>query len=275
MPGLFDGVHQTELVLADEPTRLPVFIRDAGAFAAVFPARLRALRDLLPDPGLVAARIAPGTGAVVIGAASYRDGDLGAYREVLVGVVLEGGEATISLPGRAALRALARGRSEVFVVDLPVTTELAREGGVAFAGYPKWIADIEVSTSDDERVCRLRHPEESAPLLTLVVRPPGPGRPLRTRVVGRSWVGGQAQGSELLLEAPAFSVGSGGRAHLELDSTSVHPTARRLEGALVGQRALAVLDAPAFQAIFFGPERITAQVLERLGQARSDREAHA
>jgi len=275
MPGLFDGVAQTQLVLAGHPTCLPVFIRDAGAFAAVFPARLSALRDLLPDPGFVPARIAPGVGAVVIGAVDYRDGDLGAYSEVLVGIALEGGDATLSLPGRAALRALVRGRSEVFVVDLPVTTELARQGGVALAGYPKWIAAIDVSAGVGERVCRLRHPDENAPFLTLAVRPPRLGRPVRTRVVGRSWVDGQAQGSELLIDAPALSLGPGGGARLQLDATSAHPTARRLADALLGRRALAVIDAPSLQAIFFGPERITAPVLERLEQARSRHEALA
>lgn len=274
VPSLFDGVHQVEFVLAGEPTRLPVFIRDAGAFAAVFPARLAELRRLLPDPGLVPARIAPGAGAVVVGAVEYRDGDLGAYREVLVGIALEGGEAMVSLPGRAALRALLRGRSEVFILDMPVTTELAREGGVAFAGYPKWIAAIEVATREGERICRLRHPDETVALLTLVVRPPGGGRRLRLRVAGRSWRDGQVQGSELLIESPAVAIGPGGAsARLELDPASVHSTARQLDRALLGRRALAVVDVPAFRAIFFGPERITARQLERLARARADERA--
>lgn len=268
MQSLFDGVGQMELLLAGESARLPVFIRDAGAFAAVFPARLAALRRLLPDPGLIPARIAPGVGAVVVGAVEYRDGDLGAYREVLVGIALEGGEATLSLPGRAALRALLRRRSEVFVLDMPVTTELAREGGVAFAGYPKWIAAIEIATRGGERVCALRHPDETAPLLTLAVRPARGGRRLRSRVVGRSWMDGQVQGSELLIQTSAMAVGPGGAsARLKLDPASVHPTARHLDGALLGRRALAVVDIPALQAIFFGPERITAHQLERLARA--------
>lgn len=46
----FDGIVQTDIDTAKGRGRLPVFYYDSGMMLALFPARYRALRDLLPDP---------------------------------------------------------------------------------------------------------------------------------------------------------------------------------------------------------------------------------
>ena len=54
----------------------------------MFPARLAALRRLMPDPRFTPARLAPGLGAVGLLCFKYRDSDIGPYSEVSISVAL-------------------------------------------------------------------------------------------------------------------------------------------------------------------------------------------
>ena len=62
---------------------------------------------------------------------------------------------------------------------LPVTTEIARVGGVEFFGYPKFIADIEFSRSGDNLRCDLS--EQGTRILSMEGKmlPTEPGKRLR------------------------------------------------------------------------------------------------
>jgi len=46
----FDGVTQSEVTIAGQPAKVPIFYYDGTATQAVFAARLGALRQLMPDP---------------------------------------------------------------------------------------------------------------------------------------------------------------------------------------------------------------------------------
>ena len=46
----FDGVTQSEVAIAGQPAKVPIFYYDGTATSAVFAARLGALRRLMPDP---------------------------------------------------------------------------------------------------------------------------------------------------------------------------------------------------------------------------------
>ena len=46
----FDGVTQSDMTVAGQPAKVPIFYYDGTATQAVFAARLGALRRLMPDP---------------------------------------------------------------------------------------------------------------------------------------------------------------------------------------------------------------------------------
>lgn len=138
------------------PARLSATI--AGA---VFPADREGVADLLPA-GIEPIRATPNRAAVTLLAVSYdRVGEdaIAPYDEVAVLLpAVEAGTRTVPY-----LSALTRGVSG-YVWFLPVTTEPAKAFGVEVWGYPKVVADIEMTddgrtrraavTVDDEEVLR-------------------------------------------------------------------------------------------------------------------------
>ena len=81
--------------------RLPVFIYDAVITVASFPARLGALRPLMPDHRVSPARLAPGLGVVSVACVEYRDTEVGPFDEVAISVSLNEPWFRANLPGRA------------------------------------------------------------------------------------------------------------------------------------------------------------------------------
>jgi hypothetical protein len=57
---------------------LPILYRASRAWFAVFPAPLRGLSPLLPDPELRPIQVVPGTGAVVLAVFDSTDTSIGA-----------------------------------------------------------------------------------------------------------------------------------------------------------------------------------------------------
>ncbi len=60
VPPFFQDVSQLELALDGYDVRLPIFYYDGSAMTGVFPARLSALRERMPDRRFQPARLAPG-----------------------------------------------------------------------------------------------------------------------------------------------------------------------------------------------------------------------
>lgn len=256
----FDGVAQVEATLAGEPARLPIFYYDGSAQTAVFPARLNRLRELLPDPRFVPARLAPGIGAVAVSCFEYRDTDIGPYDELAISFVLAPPGTSFDPPGRALLSGLRRRQLHAWVQHLPVTTEIARAGGVELYNYPKFIAAIDFDESAGRRRCRLA--EGGEPILTL----DGAQIPTRSRarvqLFSHLWMDGQPQSSEFKLNILA-----GGRTLrpglARLQPGADHPIARELEALLVSREAVYYELMDRFEGILYGPEHLSLQLLRR------------
>ncbi|HQP30149.1 MAG TPA: hypothetical protein PLB81_02400 [Deltaproteobacteria bacterium] len=73
----FAGIPQVDVWAAGRKVKLPIFYRDARAHLAIFPAGLRALKRLLPDPRFTPAQFLPGIGAVALASFEYYDTDVG------------------------------------------------------------------------------------------------------------------------------------------------------------------------------------------------------
>lgn len=64
----FDDVRQIHIEIGGHVAKHPTFCYDGGSMTAAFPARYRKLRELMPDPRYVPARLAPRLGVVAVSA---------------------------------------------------------------------------------------------------------------------------------------------------------------------------------------------------------------
>jgi hypothetical protein len=256
----FDGVPQLEATMAGLPGKLPLFYYDGSAQTAIFPARLRELRLMLPDPRFVPARLAPGLGVIAISCFEYRDTDIGPYNELAISIVLNEPWFAANVPGRALLAGVRRYQLHAWVHRLPVTTEIARDAGVTFYGYPKFVAEIEFGEEERQRTCQLAEGEDH--ILTLSgerIATPGSGQ---VQLFSHLWMDRQPQTSEFKINA--LSRGRSGRpgaAELTLGS---HPFAQELARALVSRRSIHYELMPSFEGILYGPEHLSLPMIERL-----------
>ena len=256
----FEGIPQAEGMIGDELGRLPIFYYDGSATAAFFPAKLRGLRGLMPDPRISPARLAPGLGVVGIVCIAYRDTDIGPYNELAISVGLNEPWFLPNLPGRAMLTGVRRRQLHSWVHLLPVTTEIARARGVDFYNFPKFIAEIEFEQTDALRVWRLSEGPEK--ILSLTGERISTPRSERLQLFSHLWMDGQPQSSEFKVNAIDLGISlRPDAASLELGDR--HPIARELASLLVSRRPIQYAYVPRFEAILYGPEHLTPPLIAR------------
>ena len=263
----FDGVTQSDVTIAGQPAKVPIFYYDGTAIQAVFAARLGALRRLMPDPRFSPARLAPGLGAVAITCFEYRDTDIGPYNELAISVVLNEPWFLPNLPGLALVSSLRRRQLHAWVHHLPVTTEIARAGGVDFYNYPKFIAGIDFEQSDERRTCRLSEGAEH--ILTLSGKRIATQRSEQFQLFSHLWMDRQPQSSEFKINASQMGVSlSPAAATLQLGDR--HPIARELAELIVRRRPLQYQYTASFEGILYGPEHLSLGLLAQVADATVD-----
>jgi len=120
-----------------------------GLLYRVEPARAYALcAELSVEPWLVFGRAVAG-----VYAWQYRETSIGPYAELGIGILARRRGQRPSL-WRLALDTGAQEAQALWVVALPVTTELACNAGRQLWGYPKYVTSIE--TTFDDRAARVR-----------------------------------------------------------------------------------------------------------------------
>jgi hypothetical protein len=119
---------------------LPAICRDAFMFAQVFSV----------DPGVARAALAIDSvepalwrrkALALIFAIEYRSTTIGAYNEVGVAVLAKRA-GSAAKAWRAVIRPRHEPNAGWFILQLPVTTEIARAAGYNIWGYPKYVTDI-------------------------------------------------------------------------------------------------------------------------------------
>jgi hypothetical protein len=257
----FDGVTQSEVTIAGQPARVPIFYYDGTAISAVFAARLGGLRRLMPDPRFCPARLAPGLGAVAITCFEYRDTDIGSYNELAISVVLNEPWFLPNLPGLALISSLRRRQLHAWVHHLPVTTEIARAGGVDFYNYPKFIGGIDFEQSEQRRTCSLSEGAEH--ILTLSGERIAAPRSEQFQLFSHLWMDRQPQSSEFKINAIEMGVSLRPTvASLQLGDR--HPIARELAKVIASRRPIQYQYMPRFEGILYGPEHLTLPLMEPL-----------
>jgi hypothetical protein len=147
------------------PLYLPVFYYDVTAVFAGFLTPIDKVQAILPSPRMKPLRATPWHAVTVIACFEYRDCDAGPYNEVGITFPFTMDRPAPVLTG--LLRHIAEGPM-AFVYKLPVNTELARDFGIDFYNYPKFMANIDFSNESGWLKCRLA--EGGKHILTLAAR---------------------------------------------------------------------------------------------------------
>ena len=249
----FKGVVQWEMLHEAMPRKLPlpVFYYDNTAMTAIYTASTDSVRKLLPLPEMHPVEAGVGRALVAFTAFEYRKTDIDPYNEFSISFPITFGKR--SIPGLTVLKMMARKYFTAYVWQLPVTTEMARAGGVEMYGYPKFIADIVFSRDETTISCTLSEGGERI----LVLK----GKRLKTSAekVNRfrtySIKDGVPLAANVYMNPLEFAKSmSSSAAELTLGET--HTIARTLREIELSGKPLFFTYMPMMEAILFGPRNL-------------------
>lgn len=227
---------------------MPVEVRRARSWAAQFLVDARAAHRLLPS-GLEVARPVPGRAVLVVGIVCYDDTDLDAYNEVAVSLLVR---PPGSPPAGRITREFFGGDVGVHILHLPVTQTFTLEAGRTIWGYPKTLAQIEVT--EEPRGVSATMVQDDQHVLTLEVKPGGPlpvpNRPPPTYSV----LDGTLVRTDWDITGPRPRARPGG-SRIELGT---HAIADQLRTLGLPKRPLATQTIETMRATFAAPEPVTA-----------------
>ena len=150
--GFFQEIEHTAVPWRQYQLHVPVFYQDIRFMSMSILAPVERIRAILPSERMKPYRVTPWHGAISVTVYEHRESDMGPYNEVSIGAPITIDEKTPIFVG--SLRRMPK-VPLVYSQHLPVTTEIAREVGAEFAGYPKFIADIEFVEEGDWLTCKL------------------------------------------------------------------------------------------------------------------------
>jgi hypothetical protein len=246
----FSNVHQIETTFNDEPAKMPVFYYDNTAISAIFYAKTSVLRKFLPKSSYHPVTVMPGVGVIVIVCFEYRDTDIRAYNEVCIGILMSYGRP--SMPLLEPLLGLYKNEFHVFVHHLPVTTQVALDGGVTVYNYPKFMSTIDFDYRESDVVVTLK--ENDALIFKLTGKKIPANQDKTIRYVTYPVKDDRAQHADVLLHAKKFGQSiNPSSATLEFGE---HAISQELRDALLTKRPMLYQYMPDFEAILYGPSRL-------------------
>lgn len=246
------SIVQQELPMEpfDRKGKLPVFYYDNTSMTAVFTASTRKVRELLPDPQMHPLEFLPGRCVVTFSAFEYRDTDIDPYNEFSIAFLMSYGRRT--LPTAALLRGMVNRCFEAYVWKLPVTTEIARWGGVELYGYPKFLADIDFARTPDSLACTLAEGGRTVLTLTGQALKTAPAKRLRYRAY--SLKDGLPLCANVYTNPLEYAQSmASGAARLALGD---HPIAEQLRALDLSESPIMYQYSPKNELVLFGPRNL-------------------
>jgi hypothetical protein len=237
----FSGIEQASLKIGSRESRWPMFYRDVGYICAYLLAPLDKVREILPSKKMHPFRLTPWHCIVTVTASQYRDSDIGPYNAVSIGVPIVLDRVAPIFTG-----ILCKPPEDpmIYLLHLPVSSEMARATGVAVAAFPEFLADIRIE--DDGQWIRCRVDAEGKNILSLS------GRKLDVKPFPRQRVHPiTLRGDRLLRSELNFSEGRLGVSRKKSDALlefGDHPIGLKLKGLNLG-RVLEYQYYPAGQAL--------------------------
>lgn len=109
----------------------------------------------MKDENFLPIQVIPGIGMLSICAFEYHDTSIRPYNEVAISVPINFPPASY-LGKHTALSTMRQNIFPVYIYQLPVTSEIARDAGVYFYNYPKFLAEIDFLDREDSIEVTLR-----------------------------------------------------------------------------------------------------------------------
>jgi hypothetical protein len=230
------------------PVELPILYYDVSTLTAFFAVAREHAEAALAGTGLAPVLLTRERALAGLGFYEYRDTSVGAYNEVGLGlpVVPLRGESP-RVPLIDLLRQPSRRRAGFYVLDLPVTTEVACAAGRELWGYPKFVTDISFELGGGRFRCGVADPAGGPPLIELAgaLGPAVPAPPMS--MVIYSHLGTRDLRTQV--DVRGHSRLHGGRGLTLAISDAHHVMARHARAlGLDGARPLAVLETSRFQS---------------------------
>jgi hypothetical protein len=148
---------------------LPIMYYREDSFMGIFAAAHAPVRARLPSEDLFPVRLPDGRATLAVIAFNYLETSIGPYGEVGIAIPCTyGREAPPLLP--LALEGRFPGWGG-FVLHLPVTSRVARDGGRVIYGYTKFVADMDFQKRPAYQQVRLTEGDDH--ILTLTVQQAG------------------------------------------------------------------------------------------------------
>jgi hypothetical protein len=230
---------------------LPVFYYDNTSMTAIYTAATAGVRRLLPLPDMHPVEISMGRALVAFTAFEYRKTDIDPYNEFSISFPMTFRKKGI--PGLTVLKMMAQRCFTAYVWQLPVTTEIARRGGVDLYGYPKFLADIVFQRDAGALTCALSEGGEK--ILTLK----GRNLPTTAEKVNRFRTYSVKDGVPLVanvyMNPLKFGKSMDGRA-AQLTLGDRHEIAQTLGGLKLSDKPVFFQYMPLMEAILYGPRNL-------------------
>jgi len=150
---IFKGVKQWDTEIGGARAKRPLFFYDSFSMQAIYAASTKKVLKYIPHPAMHPVELVPGKCLVVFTAFEYRKSDIGPYNEFSIAIMINWGGKVI--PGLTMLKQMMSGNLSGYMWHLPVTTEIARHGGVVAYGLPKFIAGIDFKNNGQFIECEL------------------------------------------------------------------------------------------------------------------------
>ena len=158
----------TTHIISGTAIEMPVRVRAATAFTAMYSVPAAPAQALIDHTGLELLHPRPGRGICVLVFVDYVDGDLGPYNEFGVCFLVRDHRRRGGTTLRD-LRELARGGAGALIHRLPVDGEFTLAAGRSIWGFPKTLADFEADHTGDVKRASVR--SDGQLIAELSVRP--------------------------------------------------------------------------------------------------------
>ena len=245
----FEGVLQR--INKEFNVPLPIFYYDSTSLMAIFTASTRKLRSYLPSADMHPVEIFPGICLIAVSAFEYRSCDIGPYNEFSIAAPITYKKKGV--PGLTLMYQMLRNAPEAFIFFLPVTSELAMQGGVTLGGYPKFIADIEFRKDSNFITCNVS--EHGTQILGLKGKrlntSPGPV----SKTVIYTMKNGNVLMANLYTNPLHFSQ-SFRRSSAQLTMSGDHKMCTFLRDVEISSKPLACQFSPMFESMLFDSKNI-------------------
>jgi hypothetical protein len=249
------------VVIQGRTLTFPIEVRRASQVLVTYTVEAEAAQRLITATGLEVAEPRAGRAIVSLAYVRYDEGDLDAYDELGVAVLVRRHDAGPATARERAAEVRKYGTG-VYIHHLPVNQSFTLEAGRTIWGYPKFLADFEV-TRGRRTVCRLSH--AGAHVLTLSVRRGGLPLPKQRAIPTYTLLDGVLRVTPWELEIGGVRGWIGG-ARLELGD---HPIADELRGLGLPKRALLSSHVASFRARFGESEILGSRAAAGAGSLSS------